>query len=225
MLQRWETLTFLHWRYEPKLITRLLPAELLQRGLQLDTFDGSAWISLTPFRLTRLRPPFLPALPWLSRFPETNVRTYVRGPDGKPGIWFFTLEAARLAAVIGALATYRLPYRWSRMRVSEIEIRIIYRSRRFGGSGSTNVTVQPGEFFAPTPLDNFLTARYRLLTRAGQRLGFADIDHAPWPLQRGCVLRLDEDLIVNSGVPAPYGEPVVHFSRVLDVRIGRLRRF
>lgn len=97
MFQRWELLTFLHWRFEPKPIRRLLP-----RGLTLDTFEGAAWIGLTPFRVAGLRPPFAPAIPWISRFPETNVRTYVRGPEGERGVWFFTLEAGRLVAVLGA---------------------------------------------------------------------------------------------------------------------------
>lgn len=97
MFQRWDSLTFLHWRYPPEVISPLLP-----RKLELDTFDGTAWVGLTPFVLTGLRPPGFPAIPWISRFPEMNVRTYVRGPDGERGIWFFSLEAARIAAVIGA---------------------------------------------------------------------------------------------------------------------------
>jgi uncharacterized protein YqjF (DUF2071 family) len=112
MFQSWRWLTFLHWRYEPGEIRRLLP-----KGLELDTFDGSAWVALTPFLLSGLRPPFVPALPWISHFPEMNVRTYVRGPAGEPGIWFFTLEADRLAAVVGARLGYGLPYRWADMHV------------------------------------------------------------------------------------------------------------
>src|SRR5207253_428282 len=103
--QTWKWLAFLHWRFDPQEVAKLLPA-----GLTLDTHDGAAWIGLTPFIVTGLRAPFVPALPWISHFPETNVRTYVRGPDGARGIWFFTLEAARLAAVMGARVTYGLPY-------------------------------------------------------------------------------------------------------------------
>ena len=220
MLQSWEWLTFLHWRYEPHAIARLLPA-----GVQLDTFDGAAWVGLAPFVLTRLRLPVMPAWPWLSRFPETNVRTYVRGPDGKPGVWFFTLEAARLAAVLGARAAYHLPYRWSSMSVSSRPDRVEYSSKRFLGKGATRVTIEPGERFTVEPFDNFLTARFRLITARGTRIGFADIAHPPWPWQRARVLELEEDLVENSGVPAPSGEPVVHFSRAIDVRIGRLHWF
>ena len=97
MLQSWETLTFLHWFYDPQIVRDLLPPDL-----QLDLFDGKAWIGLTPFKVVNLRPPLLPSLPWISHFPETNVRTYVRGPVGERRIWFFSLEASRLLAVIGA---------------------------------------------------------------------------------------------------------------------------
>ena len=223
MFQRWQNLTFLHWRYEPEMIQRLLPP-----GLALDTFDGSAWVGLTPFLLYDLRPPFTPAAPWISRFPETNVRTYVKGPDGERGIWFFTLEADRLLAVLAARALYRLPYRWAAMRVWQRDGQVMeYRSRRKRpfGRAQTDITIARGERIVPGPFDNFLTARYRLYTTFGQRIAFADIEHPPWPLQRGRVLELEQDLIQHSGVPAPAGEPVVHFSRKLDVRIGALHWF
>src|SRR5579875_1898603 len=103
MFQRWTFLTFLHWPYEAEIVRKFLPHQLT-----LDTWDNAAWIGMTPFFLSNLRPPLVPALPWISRFPETSLRTYVRGPDGERGIWFFSLEAARLAAVFGARALYRL---------------------------------------------------------------------------------------------------------------------
>ena len=219
MLQRWESLTFLHWRYEPNEIARLLPEQVT-----LDTFDDSAWVGLTPFRLTNLRPPFTPAIPWISHFPEMNVRTYVRGADGKPGVWFFTLECARLAAVLGARASFRLPYRWARMRVRDNGSVVQYESdrRKPFGSGRARIRVEPGDPVEAGPLDNFLTARYRLYTRVGEKVGFADIEHAPWPLQQCKVLDLEQNVIENSGPPAPKGTPLAHFSRTLDVRIGIL---
>ncbi len=220
MLQSWERLTFLHWRYEAHQIRRLLPAQVT-----LDTFDGGAWVGLTPFELTNLRPPFAPAVPWLSRFPETNVRTYVRGADGEPGVWFFTLECARLAAVLGARATFRLPYRWARMSVGTMDGRVEYRSQRYraAGNGETDIVIEPGEPMKAGDFDNFLTARYRLYAVAGGRLGFADIEHAPWPLQRGRIVRIEQRLVEHSGVPRPSGEPTAHYSKNVDVRIGRIR--
>ena len=92
-IQRWRALTFLHWRYEPASVQRLLPA-----GLEVDTWDGSAWVSLTPFLMVDIQIADLPPVPMLSTFPETNLRTYVRGPDGRDGLWFLSLEADSLAA-------------------------------------------------------------------------------------------------------------------------------
>lgn len=220
MLQRWESLTFLHWKYDAQTLRPLVPG-----SLRLDTFEGNAWVGLTPFVLSGLRPPMFPSIPWLSRFPETNVRTYVTGPNGKPGVWFFTLEAGRLLGVLGARLTYGLPYRWARMRVNSIESGVDYESnrKRWFGQGCSHVVIQPGERMQPRPFDKFLTARFRLYSMFGKRLAYADIEHPPWPLQRAQVLRLEQNLVENSGVPKPSGDPVVHFSRSVDVRIDRLR--
>lgn len=220
MLQTWRSLTFLHWRYEPGVIRQLLPP-----GLELDTYDGAAWVGLVPFIVTDLRPPHVPAVPWVSHFPETNVRTYVREPGGKPGIWFFTLEADRLAAVVGARTLYRLPYRWARMRVVERDGHVHYTSERLPpfGPGNSNLKVRPGERMQSREFDHFLTARYRLYTVAGKRIAHADIEHEMWPLHRAEVLDLQQDLFERSGVPQPTGTPVIHFSPCLDVRIGRLQ--
>jgi len=112
MIQAWRHITFLHWRYPVEVVQRLLPA-----GLEVQTFDGDAWIGLLPFLMDDIRVPRTPALPWLSRFPETNVRTYVHGPDGGTGIFFFSLDATRLPAVIAARTSLGLPYCWSQMSV------------------------------------------------------------------------------------------------------------
>ncbi len=220
MFQRWQHLTFLHWRYEAAVIRKLLPDEVT-----LDTFDGAAWVGLTPFLLSNLRPPLFPALPWISRFPETNVRTYVRGPGGERGVWFFTLEAARLAAVVGARSLYRLPYRWSRMHVEATGARTEYRSARKWPfrKAETHIVSEPGEPMRAGELDNFLTARFRLYTMAGKRLAFAQIDHAPWPLHAAGLVELEQSLVQGSGVPPPVGAPLVHYSPDLRVRIGRLQ--
>ena len=223
MLQHWQNLTFLHWRYEPEIIRRLLP-----QGLQVDTFDGCAWVGLTPFVLYRLRVPFTPAAPWISRFPETNVRTYVKGPDGERGVWFFTLEADRLLAVLAARAIYRLPYCWAAMRVRQRSEQVMeYRSQRKHPfpPAQTDIAIRRGERIVSGPFDNFLTARYRLYTTVGKHVAFADIEHEPWSLHTGTVLRLQQDLLERCGLPRPMGEPTVHFSIDLGVQIGRLQLF
>ncbi|MBV8905399.1 MAG: DUF2071 domain-containing protein [Acidobacteriia bacterium] len=220
MFQRWRRLTFLHWRYAAEAIRPLIP-----RGLELDTFDGAAWVALTPFLVTGLRPPGAPALPWISQFPETNVRTYVRGPDGEGGVWFFTLEADRLASVAGARLLYRLPYRWADMRVLRKGRIVEYESARKWpfGEGGTSIAIHAGEPITANEFENFLTARFRLYTMWGERVAFAQIEHAPWPLHTARILRLRQNLIERSGVPAATGAPIVHYSPDLQVRIGRIQ--
>jgi uncharacterized protein len=218
MLQRWNNLTFLHWRYRPEVIRALLP-----RGMELDTFDGSAWVGLTPFLLTGLRLPRTPALPWISRFPEMNVRTYVRGPDGERGIWFFTLEADRLLAVIGARTSYRLPYRWARMSVRRNTTRVEYVSQRRFRKGHARIEMEVGPPRAADAQARFLTARYRLYTSIAGQLAYAQVEHPPWPLRAATVRRLEQNVIEHSGVPAATGDPLVHFSPGVSVRIGRPR--
>ncbi|HEY3453031.1 MAG TPA: DUF2071 domain-containing protein [Bryobacteraceae bacterium] len=216
MFQNWDRLTFLHWRYPADVIRALVPSEL-----EIDTFDGAAWIGLTPFLLTGLRPPFLPALPWISQFPEMNVRTYVCGPDGERGIWFFSLEADRLAAVAGARLSYGLPYRWADMRVRWDATQVEYTSRRHTGRGQARIVVRRGSPLKVGERERFLTARFRLYTILAGRLGFAQIAHEPWPLESAALLKLDQDVIEHSNVPGPSGEPLVYFSPTLSVRIGR----
>jgi len=131
LFQAWNHLTFLHWRYPAGFVQQLLPG-----GLTVDTFDSSAWVGLVPFVVEGLRFPYLPPLPWISRFPETNVRTYVIGPDGSRGIWFFTLEAARRLAVIGGRMLYGLPYRYASMQVRRDGDLRTYTSSRRSRSGS-----------------------------------------------------------------------------------------
>jgi uncharacterized protein YqjF (DUF2071 family) len=220
MVHSWDELTFLHWRYEPELVQRLLPD-----GLRVETFDGSAWVGLVPFFL-KVGLPGVPSLPWLSRFAETNVRTYVRGRDGSTGIWFFSLDAARLGAVLVARSTYRLPYFWSDMAIERQGSTISYSCRRRwpGPRGAVSeAVIDIGGPFRPDELgelDHYLTARWALFSapRSGPR--HARAFHEPWPLQRGRVLRLHDELVPAAGLPVPEGEPLVHHARSVEVRIG-----
>jgi len=221
MLQSWRRLTFLHWRYDPDVVQRLLPP-----GLEIDVFDGSAWVGLVPFEIHRLRPPGMPIIPWLSNFAETNVRTYAVGPDGSRGVWFFSLDAARLLAVLGARAAYGLPYFWANMRVVERDGGIRYQSRR--SHASTDILIEPGVQFSPRELndrDHFLTARYRLFARLRGNLAFAPVEHDPWPLARARVRQLRESLLQAGGLSEPSGEPLVHYSEDISVRVGRPQFF
>jgi uncharacterized protein YqjF (DUF2071 family) len=224
MIQSWCDLTFLHWRYPAERVQALLPP-----GLTVETHDGAAWIGLVPFRMDGVRPPGAPALPWLSRFPETNVRTYVRGPDGRSGIWFFSLDAARLPAVCAGRVGYGLPYCWSDMAVEVVGPRLVYRCRRRwpGPTGARcDASVRAGAPLTDAdlgPLDHFLTARFRLYSQLAGRMVAANAQHPPWPLRRAELEHLDQDLIQAAGLPAPDHDPLVHASTGVTVRIGMWR--
>lgn len=214
MFQGWHCLTFFHWAYAPDIIARYLPPRL-----ELDTLAGTAWVSLTPFLLEGLRPPFLPPLPWISRFPETNLRTYVIGPDRRRGIWFFSLDADRLLAVAGARLTFRLPYKWAAMRVVRKGDAVEYRSRRHDAAVHARVNIG-AEIPNPSEHDHFLTARYTLYTVIAGKLAAAQVDHPPWPLRQASILRIEQTVTRAAGLPDPDGDPMVHFSPGVDTRVG-----
>jgi uncharacterized protein YqjF (DUF2071 family) len=223
MIQRWETLTFLHWRYDPAAVQRALP-----EGLEVETADGTAWVGLVPF-LMRVA---LPRGPWLFTFCETNVRTYVQDAAGRSGIWFFSLDAADLPAVVTARTTYRLPYFWSRMTLArDLAARSVTYTcaRRWPGPvhPRSRVTVHVGDLRSPSdlaPLDHFLTARWLLFSVVGPRRRFARAWHPDWPLHQARAAAVDDGLVEAAGLPRPEGEPLVHFSPGVDVRIGRPQR-
>jgi uncharacterized protein YqjF (DUF2071 family) len=217
MRQTWRDLTFLHWPYDPVLIRPLVP-----RPLELDLYDGAAWVGLVPFSITGLTLPHGPAVPWLSRFPETNVRTYVADEDGRRGVWFFSLDAARVAAVLGARAAYALPYFWARMSVEAGPQSVRYVSERIAGPpAETDIEIRPGAPIPePSDFEIFLTARFRLFAKRAGRILRADIEHPPWPLQRAEVVAVSETLIRAAGLLDPSGPPLAHFSRRIDVRVA-----
>ena len=220
MVHWWDDLTFLHWRYEPAAVQRLLPT-----GLTVEVMDGSAWVGLVPFFL-RVGLPGVPSVPWLSRFPETNVRTYVRSRDGARGIWFFSLDAARLGAVVAARATYRIPYFWSKMSIERWDATIVYRCRRRwpGPRGArSHVALDLAERFEAhelDELDHFLTARWSLYSAPMSGLHRALAQHDPWPLHKARARLVDDELVRAAGLPQPSGEPLVHHSPSVQVRIG-----
>jgi uncharacterized protein YqjF (DUF2071 family) len=224
MYQTWSWISFLHWPYEPAVVQRLLPERL-----EVQTFQGRGWVGVTPFFLEDLRTPVAPALPWFTSFPETNVRTYVRGPDGREGLWFFSLDAARLEPVLVARSTYALPYMWSEMAVERDGSVVRYRSRRRwpGPTPATSrITVEVGPALRREELgefDHYLTARWQLYTTLGPVLARSSVEHETWPLHRAVVRELETDLVVAAGLPAPENEPVVHWSPGVRTRISALR--
>jgi hypothetical protein len=220
LLMRWDRLTFLHWSYPPEVVQAMLPD-----GLRVDTFQGRAWVAITPFVMADVRPPGLPAIPQWSTFPETNVRTYVRAAGGSDGLWFFSLDAGR-AAALSARAVIGAPYVWSRMRVEQHGRRISYTSRRVGSSVASAIEIDVGDPIPPSALtshDHFLTGRWRAFSRRAGRTLSTPVEHPPWPLHHATVASLDSNLIEAAGLPAPTDEPVVHYSPGVDVRMGLSR--
>ncbi len=215
---RWRDLLFIHWPVPKEWLRPLIPP-----ALELETCDGSAWLGVTPFGMERTRPRFLPAVPWLSNFPELNVRTYVTS-EGKPGIWFFSLDAHNPVAVRLARATFSLPYFDAEMscRPSGGEVR--YRSvRTHKGAPETRLAMSyrpVGEPFESPPgtLESFLTERYCLYSADGRgRVWRGDIHHRPWPLQEAEAEIEELEMTAQIGVVLPDIEPLLHYARCLDV--------
>lgn len=217
MRQTWRDLTFLHWRCPPAELRPLVPSDL-----ELDLYDDTAWIGLVPFIVAGLTHPRIPATR-LSTFPETNVRTYVIDRQGRRGVWFFSLDAARFAAVLGARLAYALPYFWADMSVHRTLHSVHYRSKRYHGRpAKSDIVIDIDEpILTPSVLEIFLTARFRLYARRFGMMLRADVEHPPWPLQRATAPRISETLIQAAGVPCPLGEPLVHFAESVDVLVSR----
>jgi len=220
MTMRWDLLTFLHWPVPVDAVARLLPP-----GLTVSTFAGQAWVGLVPFRMT-VGFPLVGTVPGLSVFPETNVRTYVEAADGSQGIWFFSLDADRASACVAARVGYRLPYMWSSMNVAKAGDVVTYDCvRRVPGpvGARSECSVRIGEPFAEGDLgdiDHWLTGRWKLYSHMVGGTWKAYADHPRWPLRRAEVLSLDDELVAASGLPAPVGAPLVHYSPGVRVTVS-----
>lgn len=214
---RWTNLAFLHWRVDPERVQRLLPA-----GLQLDLFDGEAWVGVVPFRMSRVRPLMALAVPTASDFPELNVRTYVRHGD-RSGVWFFSLDAASRLAVVGARSAVGLPYFHARMTEHEESGDVAYESTRIHWGAA------PAEFrarYRPTgevqlapegSLEHWLTERYSLFAVRSGALLRLDIEHERWPLQPATADIEANTMARAAGIDVPSETPDVRFAARLDV--------
>jgi uncharacterized protein YqjF (DUF2071 family) len=204
--QRWADLLFVHWRLSPDRLRPHVP-----RRLEVDTFDGDAYVSLTPFTVEDARIRGMPPLPTLTTFHETNLRTYVRQPDGTAGIYFFSLEAASAPAVLGARAL-RLPYFLAQMERGQRGGMKTYSSRRVGLSGTLDARwSETGELHtaAPGTLEHFLVERYVLFTLPTLGVIFRGrVRHAPWSLRPVGRLELNQTLTRAAGL-GELGEPAL----------------
>jgi len=220
--QRWHDLTMVHWPVDPALVAPLLPV-----GTTPDLHAGTTYVGLVPFVMGSIRVLGTPPLPWLSAFPETNVRLYAVDEQGRRGVVFRSLEASRLLPVLVARAAYRLPYCWARMAVrhGSTPPTVSYEtSRRLPGprraGGVVRVTVGPR--VAIDPLTLFLTARWGLFSRfPGGRTAWAPVAHEPWQVHSAELVDLHDDLVMAAGLPQPTGAPSVLWSPGVTVRVGR----
>jgi uncharacterized protein YqjF (DUF2071 family) len=228
LAQQWHDLLFAHWPLPAAALRTLIPP-----SLRLDTWQGEAWISVVPFVMRGVRPRIAPAVPWLSAFPELNVRTYVTGPDGnKPGVYFFSLDAANPLAVRIARRFFRLPYFDARMQVRNEGESVLFQSQR------THRAAAPGSFVAryaptgpieqakPATLDHWLAERYCFYTidKSGHPL-ICEIHHAPWPLQPATVEFAQNDIAGASALGLAAAPTLLHFARRLDVVAWPLQRY
>jgi uncharacterized protein YqjF (DUF2071 family) len=231
MAQAWHDLLFVHWPVRPETLRRLVPCELA-----LDTFDGNCWVGVAPFHMSGIRLRYLPAVPGFSRFPELNVRTYVTY-GGKPGVYFFSLDAGHFAAVWAARTFYRLPYFHATMRVKIEKDWIAYHCRRHlslenqSRGNQHHVEFQgryrpisPVQFRKDGSLEHWLTERYCLYTTKSGYLYRAEIHHQQWPLQEAEAEIHANTMALASGISLPQVRPMLHFAKKLEVLIWPLRR-
>ena len=215
MTQSWHDLLFAHWRVEERLLRPHIPA-----AFDIDRFDGSAWLGVVPFTMTNVALRGVPPVPWLSAFPEINVRTYVSPRDGKRGVFFFSLDAERLLAVLGARAMFRLPYFAASMRVTRHGDAVHYESRRKRGDAAFAASYEPtGPAVAAArgSLEFFLAERYCLyhVDPLG-RPSRLEIHHDPWPLQPARAEIATNTMADGLGIRLE-GAPLLHFAKRLDV--------
>jgi len=224
---RWDNLAFVHWAYEPEVVQALLPDDI-----RVDTFDGRAWVSLVPFEMREATPRWLPPIPWISSFAETNVRTYVVDSAGNRAVWFFSLEASRLPIVVFARWLLGFPYVWSTMSTEERHGWRGYTTQRRrwprSPASATVVELQIGETIAaPEQLDVFLTGRWGTVSRWPMRRGrlrHHPVDHPEWTLRGATLTRYEDRSIEAAGLPAPVGDPIVRWVESIDARFARPSR-
>src|ERR1700730_10654168 len=218
LFQRGLHLLFLHWSLPPDIVQRTLP-----RGLQADTFGGNAWVGIVPFFMRGVRPACLVSVPGISNFLELNFRTYVRDVRGRPGIWFYSLDANQALAVCLGRAVFALPYEFAHMSAKVSDGKIDYWSRRFGFKNSLHYRYRASEKLGEArfgSLEFFLIERYRLFARRGNKLLTGRVHHSPYELRKAAVTDADPDLFEMDGFKTPNGPPAhAIYSERVDVSI------
>lgn len=231
MAQRWSDLLFAHWPIPVDEMAPLLPA-----GLEVDTFDGYAWVGVVPFWMDQVRTRAVGesciTVPGTASFCELNLRTYVRSrATGLGGVYFFSLDAGSALAVIGARTLFHLPYFFASMSRKIGSAKTIeYNSRRLLTNGCVRFEARYrglGEVAEPSSdgtLEHFLTARYCLFAPHAGRVLVGHIHHLPWPLEAAEAEIVINELPAAHGITLPEVPPVLHFARELHVFIWSLRK-
>ncbi len=227
MAQAWHDLLFAHWPITAAELRPHVPPEL-----EIDLFEGQAWIGVVPFRMSGVRLRGLPGVPGTAAFPELNVRTYVKagpllaGPFQRAGVWFFSLDAASALAVTLARAWFHLPYFRARMRCEPCGDAVEYESVRTHAGAPSAIwrgSYEPtGPVFRSRPgsLEHWLTERYCLWAGAEDgRLWRGEIHHVPWPLQPARATVEQDTMAAAHGLRHSARDPHLLFARRLDVRI------
>lgn len=226
--QRWRQLSFIHWRVPAEALQPLIPAPL-----EIDTYDGVAWLGLVPFYMSHIRPWWSPAVPWISNFCETNLRTYVHYRGEKPGVWFFSLDASRLLPILIARRFWKLNYYWARMKIHREQNAIQYNSRRFSKREPASVQlaatiasepVVPTSTTFETSLEFFLAERYLLYTKSNKGLLCGQVHHHPYPLKLAKIEEMEQSLTDSIGCRMEHHPDHVLFSEGVDVEIFPLKR-
>ncbi|MBO0910293.1 MAG: DUF2071 domain-containing protein [Acidobacteria bacterium] len=220
MEQTWNDLLFAHWPVSAGMLRSLVPSVL-----PLDAFNGQCWVAITPFRMSGVRPRWTPSLPGVSAFPELNLRTYVCY-GGKPGVYFFSLDAGSRLAVWAARNSYHLPYFPAQMSVASRNEWIEYHSK---GKRDAELhlryrPVRPAQFRAAGTLEHWLTERYCLYTHVRNSLYRAEIHHPQWLLEDAEAEIATNTVAQAAGLTLPETRPLLHFSRRLKVVVWPLKR-
>jgi len=231
---RWSNLLFVHWRLPPAELEPLLPARL-----SVDTFDGDAWVGFVAFHMSGVRPWWFPAVPGISVFHETNLRTYVHLDGRDPGVWFFSLDASSSLAVKVARRRWRLPYYRSSMLLERSNSQVRYESHRLWPGqpgfrseaiaeigepiGTGDPTQTPGKA-VPGTLEHFLAERYILYAQSNDgTLHRGHVHHSPYPLREAKLLHFEETLRQAASIPGTDEPAHVLFSDGVSVDIFGLR--
>ena len=213
--QSWRDLLFAHWPVAAESLRSLVPP-----ALAIDEYDGTSWVGVVPLRMADVMRRPLPNLPWISAFPELNLRLYVEH-GGKPGVWFLSLDATNPLAVWAAKRFFHLPYAQADIDISETNSRFDFRSRRRANAVKFSARFQPSSeptLSAPGSLEHWLTERYCLYAMSPSGALFrGEVHHDPWPLQKA-EAEIEENELLRPHGFSVNGPPVLlHFSRRLDV--------